>query len=109
MRMDGTYFDNPCHSPGKISTRLSSDAPTIKAAIDYRIGGVFNSVISVAIGLIIAFYFCWQMALLVMLISPLLGVSHSVHMKYMSGKANKDAKEMENSGKVKSRCFDGTS
>ncbi|PAV59795.1 hypothetical protein WR25_25744 isoform A [Diploscapter pachys] len=100
MRMDGTYFDNPCHSPGKISTRLSSDAPTIKAAIDYRIGGVFNSVISVAIGLIIAFYFCWQMAFLVTLISPLLGVSHSIHMKYMSGKANKDAKEMENSGKI---------
>ncbi|KIH63939.1 ABC transporter, ATP-binding protein [Ancylostoma duodenale] len=65
MRMDATYFDMPRHSPGKITTRLATDAPNVKSAIDFRLGSVFNSVVSVCCGIGIAFYFGWQMALLV--------------------------------------------
>ncbi|PAV66356.1 hypothetical protein WR25_09526 [Diploscapter pachys] len=100
MRMDATYFDNPKHSPGKISTRLASDVPTVKSAIDYRIGSVFNSFVSISCGIGIAFYFCWQMALLVLAIFPLLGVAQGLQMKFLAGVAGKDAKEMENSGKI---------
>ncbi|KHJ92102.1 putative photosystem I protein PsaO [Oesophagostomum dentatum] len=65
MRMDATYFDMPRHSPGKITTRLATDAPNVKSAIDFRFGSVFNSVVSVCCGIGIAFYFGWQMALLI--------------------------------------------
>ncbi|RCN51734.1 ABC transporter, ATP-binding protein [Ancylostoma caninum] len=100
MRMDATYFDMPRHSPGKITTRLATDAPNIKSAIDFRLGSVFNSVVSVCCGIGIAFYFGWQMALLTIAIFPLAGVGQAIQMKFMSGRATADAKEMENSGKI---------
>nr|AJM87336.1 P-glycoprotein [Cylicocyclus elongatus] len=100
MRMDAAYFDMPRHSPGKITTRLATDAPNVKSAIDYRFGSVFNSFVSVCCGIGIAFYFGWQMALLTIAIFPLAGVAHGFQMRFMSGRAGGDAKEMENSGKI---------
>ena len=41
------------------------------------------------------------MALLVLAIFPLLGVAQGLQMKFLAGVAGKDAKEMENSGKVR--------
>ncbi|KAK6022560.1 ABC transporter transmembrane region [Ostertagia ostertagi] len=100
MRMDATYFDMPRHSPGKITTRLATDAPNVKSALDYRFGSVFSSVVSVCSGVGIAIYFGWQMALLTIAIFPLAAVGQAIQMKFMSGRATADAKEMENSGKV---------
>ncbi|KHJ80221.1 hypothetical protein OESDEN_20108 [Oesophagostomum dentatum] len=65
MRMDATYCDMTRHSPRKITTRVATDAPKVKSAIDFRFGYVFNSVVSICCGIGIAFYFGWQMALLV--------------------------------------------
>jgi len=48
------------------------------------------------------------MALLVLAIFPLLGVAQGLQMKFLAGVAGKDAKEMENSGKVRKKvkkCF----
>ncbi|PIO69295.1 ABC transporter transmembrane region [Teladorsagia circumcincta] len=100
MRMDATYFDMPRHSPGKITTRLATDAPNVKSALDYRFGSVFSSVVSVCSGVGIALYFGWQMAILTIAIFPLAAVGQAIQMKFMSGRATADAKEMENSGKV---------
>uniref|UniRef100_A0A1I7X947 ABC transporter domain-containing protein n=1 Tax=Heterorhabditis bacteriophora TaxID=37862 RepID=A0A1I7X947_HETBA len=113
MRMDATYFDMPRHSPGKISTRLATDTPNVKSAIDFRLGSVFNSVVSVCCGIGIAFYFGWQMAFITIsrqqlvyyilktiAIFPLAGVGQAIQMRYMSGRATQDSKEMENSGKI---------
>ncbi|WKY07556.1 hypothetical protein Q1695_007208 [Nippostrongylus brasiliensis] len=89
MRMDATYFDMPRHSAGKITTRLATDAPNVKSALDYRLGSVFNCVVSISCGIGIAFYYGWQMALLA------------------GGRATADAKEMENSGKVAMEAIEG--
>ncbi|ULT92827.1 hypothetical protein L3Y34_010131 [Caenorhabditis briggsae] len=100
LRQDATYFDMPKHSPGRITTRLATDAPNIKSAIDYRLGSVFNAIASVGGGLGIAFYYGWQMALLVMAIFPFMAVGQALVIKYHGGSATADAKEMENSGKT---------
>jgi ATP-binding cassette subfamily B (MDR/TAP) protein 1 len=100
MRQDVSYFDMSNHSSGKLCTRLATDAPNVKAAIDYRLGSVFSAVVSVGAGICIAFYFNWQMALLVIAIFPLGGVGQAFQMKYAQGRAVEDAKDMENAGKV---------
>lgn len=63
MRMDGKYFDDPLHAPGKIVTRLATDAPNVKAAVDSRLGSLFSEIVSDVCGLTIALYFGWQMAI----------------------------------------------
>ncbi|CAL2047788.1 unnamed protein product [Caenorhabditis brenneri] len=100
LRQDATYFDMPKHSPGRITTRLATDAPNIKSAIDYRLGSIFNAIASICGGLGIAFYYGWQMAFLVMAIFPFMAVGQALVIKYHGGTATSDAKEMENSGKT---------
>uniref|UniRef100_A0A914PIW6 ABC transmembrane type-1 domain-containing protein n=1 Tax=Panagrolaimus davidi TaxID=227884 RepID=A0A914PIW6_9BILA len=47
MRMDIGYFDMPNHSSGKISTRLATDTPNVKSAIDFRLGAVIAALVSI--------------------------------------------------------------
>ncbi|KAH7697576.1 multi-drug resistance protein 1, partial [Aphelenchoides avenae] len=100
MRMDIAYFDMPNHSTGKITTRLASDTPNVRSALDYRLGSVFSCVVSVSAGLGLAFYYGWQLALLLVAIFPLLGVGHGLQMKYLRGRLEKDKRETENAGKL---------
>ncbi|TKR73206.1 hypothetical protein L596_020543 [Steinernema carpocapsae] len=100
MRMDIAYFDQPNHSSGKIATRLATDTPNVKSAIDYRLGSVFSAFVSVGCGIAIAFYYGWQMALLVIAIFPLEGLGQTIQIKYMEGRAADDEKDFENSGKT---------
>lgn len=110
--MDGAYFDAPIHSPGKIVTRLATDAPNVKSAIDSRLGSVLGEIVSSSCGIAISFYFGWEMAVPVR--SPLLfptspqvivvfsiaALLQSARMRYVTRKAKEAEKEIENSGKV---------
>ncbi|KAK0401518.1 hypothetical protein QR680_015832 [Steinernema hermaphroditum] len=100
LRMDIAYFDKPNHSSGKIATRLATDTPNVKSAIDYRLGSVFSAFVSVGCGIAIAFYYGWQMALLVLALFPLEGVGQALQIKYIEGRAEDDEKDFENSGKT---------
>ncbi|CAD5226900.1 unnamed protein product [Bursaphelenchus xylophilus] len=100
LSQDMSYFDQPSHSPGKLCTRLSTDAPNVKSAIDYRLGSVFSSIVSFGCGIVLAFYYNWAMAILVVCIFPLGGVGHYFHMRYIKGRSKDDENEWENVGKV---------
>ncbi|CAD6198758.1 unnamed protein product [Caenorhabditis auriculariae] len=100
LSMDGAFFDSPQNSSGKISIRLATDAPNVKAAIDNRFGSVFASTFSLIVGIGIGIYFGWEMALMCMSIFPLGVIGQTLQMRYMSGNSSLDPKEMENGGKI---------
>lgn len=104
MRQDIAYFDKENHSSGKISTRLATDTPNVKSAIDYRFGTVIAALVSIICGLIISFYYSWPMALLVLGIFPLGIAGRTLQLKYLKGSTEKDARDMESAGNV---CFSG--
>uniref|UniRef100_A0A0N5AV15 ABC-type xenobiotic transporter n=1 Tax=Syphacia muris TaxID=451379 RepID=A0A0N5AV15_9BILA len=100
MSMHIGYFDMPKHSSGKISTRLATDVPNVKTAVDFRLGDVLSGAVALAFGIGIAFYYSWALALLVIAIFPLCGVGQALQQKYMQSRHGKDAKDLENSGKI---------
>ncbi|KAK6732073.1 hypothetical protein RB195_016443 [Necator americanus] len=61
---DAGYFDNPAHAPGKLITRLATDAPNIKAVIDGRALQVIYAVSAIIGCVVIGFVYCWQVTLL---------------------------------------------
>ncbi|KIH57613.1 ABC transporter, ATP-binding protein [Ancylostoma duodenale] len=61
---DASYFDNPAHTPGKLITRLATDAPNIKAVIDGRALQVIYAVTAIIACVVIGFVYCWQVTLL---------------------------------------------
>lgn len=64
LYQDAGYFDNPAHTAGKLITRLASDAPNVKAVVDSRLIQVVQGITAVAVSIIIAFVYSWQIALL---------------------------------------------
>uniref|UniRef100_A0AC35GNH9 Uncharacterized protein n=1 Tax=Panagrolaimus sp. PS1159 TaxID=55785 RepID=A0AC35GNH9_9BILA len=83
MRMDIGYFDMPTHSSGKISTRLATDTPNVKSAIDFRLGAVIAALVSIVCGLFISFYYNWATSLLVLGIFPLAVLGRSLQLRYL--------------------------
>uniref|UniRef100_A0A914ER16 Uncharacterized protein n=1 Tax=Acrobeloides nanus TaxID=290746 RepID=A0A914ER16_9BILA len=98
MRMDIAYFDMPQHSSGKISTRLATDTPNVKTAIDNGLGGVVQAVVSLILGITFSFYYGWQMAIVMLAIFPLAGLGQWLEVKYFENRHEKDKKENENAG-----------
>ncbi|VDP04802.1 unnamed protein product [Heligmosomoides polygyrus] len=100
LSQDMGYFDSPLHACGKICTRLATDVPNLRSAIDFRLSTVVTTLISMISGVVLAFYYGWQMAFLVVGILPLLGFGQALRVRVMSGKHRKSAKDFEESGKV---------
>uniref|UniRef100_A0A914YTJ0 ABC transmembrane type-1 domain-containing protein n=1 Tax=Panagrolaimus superbus TaxID=310955 RepID=A0A914YTJ0_9BILA len=100
MRMDIGYFDMPTHSSGKISTRLATDTPNVKSAIDFRLGAVIAALVSIICGLSISFYYNWATSLLVLGIFPLAVLGRSLQLRYLKGSTEKDARDMEKAGNI---------
>ncbi|CAI5455646.1 unnamed protein product [Caenorhabditis angaria] len=64
LYQDASYFDNPAHAPGKLITRLASDAPNIKAVVDARMLQVIYALAAIIACIVIGFVRCWQVAIL---------------------------------------------
>ncbi|CAJ0609886.1 unnamed protein product [Cylicocyclus nassatus] len=73
LHQDAAYFDNPQHAPGRLITRLASDAPNVKAVLDSRMMYVVFNMTAWLVCLILAFVSCWQVGLTGLVMSVLLG------------------------------------
>uniref|UniRef100_A0A0N5C259 ABC-type xenobiotic transporter n=1 Tax=Strongyloides papillosus TaxID=174720 RepID=A0A0N5C259_STREA len=94
------YFDDEKHSTGRLTTRLATDVPNIKNALDYRLGQVISAIVSFGAGIGIAFYYGWQLALLLLAIFPLAGITQGLHFKYINGRLDNDNRGNEEAGRV---------
>lgn len=64
LYQDASFYDNPNHAPGKLITRLASDAPNIKAVVDARMLQVIYGLSAIIANIVIGFVYCWQVAIL---------------------------------------------
>jgi ATP-binding cassette, subfamily B (MDR/TAP), member 1 len=89
------YFDLPINSTGRLTARLSGDAAMVKATTGDRIGTLIRNNVALVSALIIAFQACWQLALVVVGIFPLLVLAGWLQMRMTSGlnKKGKDSLE----------------
>lgn len=75
LMQDAAYFDSPQHTPGKLITRLASDAPNVKAVIDARMLQVIYGITALLTNTIIGLMYCWQVALIGTAFSLMLGAA----------------------------------
>ncbi|KAL1561968.1 ABC transporter B member 11 [Salvia divinorum] len=81
VSMEIEWFDMAKNSSGVISARLSTDAAMIRALIGDALAQNVQEVASLLVGFTIAFEACWQMALIVGAMMPLLGLNTYVQTK----------------------------
>ncbi|CAJ0566882.1 unnamed protein product, partial [Mesorhabditis spiculigera] len=100
LSQSAAYFDSPKHSAGKISTRLATDAPNIKQAVDLKLGQLLRGIVALLAGLAGAFYFSWHMSLLMLTIIPIITIAEYFWEKSFGKDTVEDMRLMEASGKV---------
>ncbi|GMT26871.1 hypothetical protein PFISCL1PPCAC_18168 [Pristionchus fissidentatus] len=75
LHQDAAYFDNPRHAPGKLITRLATDAPNVKAVMDSRMMSVIYNMTAWVLCVVIALAYAWPVGILGMFMSGSLGVT----------------------------------
>ncbi|XP_042002674.1 ABC transporter B family member 4-like isoform X2 [Salvia splendens] len=93
VRMEVSWYDEPEHSSGMIGARLSSDAASVRALVGDTLAQMVQDLSSAIVGLGIAFQASWQLALIILAMIPLIGISGVVQIKFMKG-FSADAKAM---------------
>ncbi|XP_057439151.1 ABC transporter B family member 11-like [Lotus japonicus] len=93
INMEVGWFEEPEHSIGAIGARLSTDAAFVRALVGDALGLLIQSISTALTGLIVAFIASWQLALIVVIIAPLMGMNGYVQIKFMKG-FSADAKMM---------------
>ncbi|CAG2232220.1 ABCB1 [Mytilus edulis] len=100
MRQDIAFYDDKFHSTGALTTRLATDASLVKTATGVRIGMVFQSMFGLVAALVIAFYYGWALALVVLGIVPIIGFASSLQIKVLKGRHEEDKGKLEEAGKT---------
>ncbi|XP_030460439.1 ABC transporter B family member 11-like [Syzygium oleosum] len=93
VHMEVGWFDEPDHSSGAIGARLSADAASVRALVGDALAQIVQNIATAVAGLVIAFVASWQLALIILVLIPLIGVSGFVQVKFMTG-FSADAKMM---------------
>lgn len=70
---------------GAISSRLSSDAASVRGVVGDALALFVMNVATVIAGIIIAFTASWELALLILAIVPLLCLQGYIQIKWMKG------------------------
>ncbi|VBB29841.1 unnamed protein product [Acanthocheilonema viteae] len=63
LYQDAAYFDTPSTSTAVTVTRISVDAPNIKAALDSRMMQIVNNVVAIFVMVVVAIAFNWRIGL----------------------------------------------
>ncbi|KAK9934149.1 hypothetical protein M0R45_021303 [Rubus argutus] len=98
--MDIGWFDESEHSSGAIGARLSTDAAFLRGLVGDALGLLVQNLASAVAGLGIAFVANWQLALIILVLLPLLGVNSYFQVKFMKGFSADSKKMYEDASQV---------
>ncbi|XP_051118930.1 ABC transporter B family member 11-like [Andrographis paniculata] len=93
VNMEVGWYDEPENSSGMIGARLSADAASVRALVGDSLAQMVQDLSSAIVGLAIAFEASWQLALIILAMIPLIGLSGYVQIMFMKG-FSADAKVM---------------
>ncbi|XP_076811710.1 ATP-dependent translocase ABCB1-like [Clavelina lepadiformis] len=65
------YFDDPKHTTGILCNRLATDASKVQGSTGIRLGIIMQGIGAIGTGLGIAFYYSWELTLLLLVVIPL--------------------------------------
>ncbi|KAM5303115.1 ATP-dependent translocase ABCB1 isoform 2-T2 [Glossophaga mutica] len=88
MRQEIGWFD--MHDVGELNTRLIDDVSKIYGGIGDKIGIFFQSMATFLTGFIVGFTRGWKLTLVILAVSPVLGLSAAVWAKILSSFTNKE-------------------
>uniref|UniRef100_A0A0N5ANT6 ABC transporter family protein n=1 Tax=Syphacia muris TaxID=451379 RepID=A0A0N5ANT6_9BILA len=105
MKQDGEYFDSLEHASGKLTTRLATDTPNIRAAIDQRLSDVLQCISSLVSGIIIAFSYGPNMAPIGIVTAVVLMSIQTAAAQYLKIRTTQDQKLAEEPSRLSTEAI----
>ncbi|KAF3326657.1 MDR-like ABC transporter [Carex littledalei] len=93
VRQEVSWFDDPSNSSGKIGARLSMDALNVRRLVGDTLALIIQSLATVICGFVVAMVANWQLALIITVVIPLVGLQGYAQVKFLKG-FSADAKVM---------------
>ncbi|XP_068702225.1 ATP-dependent translocase ABCB1-like [Montipora foliosa] len=87
LKQEISYFDDPLHSTGALTTALSTHASAVQGATGNRLAQIAMSITTIVACLVFAFINSWKLTLVVLAIIPFLVVASAIQMKFFAGGA----------------------
>lgn len=79
------FFDDPKNNPGILSAKISIDTQQVNSLATSFIGIIIQGIAGFVVGMIIAFFYTWQLTLVALGLSPLVSIGQSYQQKMMTG------------------------
>ncbi|XP_011362437.1 multidrug resistance protein 1 isoform X1 [Pteropus vampyrus] len=98
MRQEIGWFD--VHDVGELNTRLTDDVSKINEGIGDKVGIFFQSIATFFTGFIVGFTRGWKLTLVILAISPVLGLSAAMWAKILSSFTDKELLAYAKAGAV---------
>ncbi|KAM6152196.1 ATP-dependent translocase ABCB1-like [Erethizon dorsatum] len=98
MKQEISWFD--VHDVGELNTRLTDDISKINEGIGDKIGMLVQSLATFLAGFIVGFTRGWKLTLVILTVSPVLGLSAAVWAKLLSSFTDKELSAYAKAGAV---------
>ncbi|XP_076769219.1 ATP-dependent translocase ABCB1 isoform X2 [Arvicanthis niloticus] len=98
MNQEIGWFD--VHDVGELNTRLTDDVSKINDGIGDKIGMFFQNITTFLAGFIIGFISGWKLTLVILAVSPLIGLSSALWAKVLTSFTNKELHAYAKAGAV---------
>ncbi|XP_032762928.1 phosphatidylcholine translocator ABCB4 isoform X3 [Rattus rattus] len=98
MNQEIGWFD--VNDAGELNTRLTDDVSKINDGIGDKLGMFFQSITTFSAGFIIGFISGWKLTLVILAVSPLIGLSSAMWAKVLTSFTNKELQAYAKAGAV---------
>ena len=100
VRQEPGYFDLSENAVGAVTSRLAKDATLIKEKTGDPIQRMLITIFALVAGLIIAFVYCWPVALMCLATLPFMGAGLALQVQVMMGTGENAEEETGEAGAV---------
>lgn len=94
------WFDDSANSSGAIGARLSTDAAQVRAMVGDTLAVLVQNIVTIVVGMVIAFTANWTLTLVVLTVVPLIGFAGAMQMKALQGFSESAKVMYEDASKV---------
>jgi ATP-binding cassette subfamily B (MDR/TAP) protein 1 len=98
LKQEIAYFDQ--NTSGTVSSTLNADITLIQDGISEKIANLINQISSAVVSLGVAFYFGWKMTLVLLAVTPLLGLSGALQSRFITNATQKGLKKNAKANEV---------
>ncbi|ORX45308.1 p-glyco protein [Hesseltinella vesiculosa] len=107
LKQEVAYYDEPQHSTGALTAKLATDCKLINDMITKALGEIIQILALAVVGMTMAFYFCWQLGLVALCMSPFILAGGYVDSTLEYGFSNDTKDAYANAGEIASEAIRG--